>query len=81
MAPLSASAATGGLAGKSVLIVSGTRDPIVQPADTVRLKAMLEQAGAQVEHRTVPGGHELSQDDVPLAREWLEAQEAALPAA
>jgi phospholipase/carboxylesterase len=51
------------------------------PANAARLKAMLEQAGAQVDHRILPGGHELSQDDVDLARAWLQAQEAALPAA
>ena len=50
-------------------------------ANAARLKAMLEQAGAQVDHRILPGGHELSQDDVDLARAWLQAQEAALPAA
>jgi predicted esterase len=42
---------------------------------------MLEQAGAQVDHRVLPGGHELSRDDVDLARAWLQAQESALPAA
>jgi phospholipase/carboxylesterase len=81
MVPLASPEVSRGLAGKAVLIVSGARDPIAPPANTVRLKAMLEQAGAEVEHRTLPGGHELSQGDVNLAREWLQAQEAALLAA
>src|SRR5436190_14078398 len=81
MVPLSASAATGGLAGKRALIVSGAHDPIAPPANGARLKAMLEEAGAEVAHRIVPGGHELSQADVTLARQWLQAQESALPAA
>jgi phospholipase/carboxylesterase len=81
MAPLQSSGAAGGLEGKAVLIASGARDPIATPANAARLKAMLEQAGAQVDHRIVPGGHELSRDDVDLARTWLQAQEAALPAA
>jgi phospholipase/carboxylesterase len=57
------------------------RDPIAPPANAARLKAMLEQAGAHVEQRNLPVGHELSQSDVNLAREWLEAREAALLAA
>jgi phospholipase/carboxylesterase len=81
MVPLASPEVSRGLAGKAVLIVSGARDPIAPPANAVRLKAMLEQAGAEVEHRTLPGGHELSQGDVNLAREWLQAQEAALLAA
>ena len=81
MVPLASPEVSRELAGKAVLIVSGARDPIAPPANAVRLKAMLEQAGAEVEHRTLPGGHELSQGDVNLAREWLQAQEAALLAA
>jgi phospholipase/carboxylesterase len=81
MVPLASPEASGGLAGKSALIVSGARDPIAPPANAARLQAMLEQAGAEVEHRTLPGGHELSQGDVNLAREWLQAQEATLLAA
>ena len=78
MVPLASPEVSRGLAGKAVLIVSGARDPIAPPANAVRLKAMLEQAGGEVEHHTLPGGHELSQGDVHLAREWLQAQEAAL---
>ena len=66
-----AGAATGALAGKPVLIVSGARDPIAPPANAARLKATLEQAGAQVDHRILSGGHELSRDDVELARTQL----------
>ena len=79
MTPLSNPGAKGGLAGKAALIVSGARDPIAPPANAARLKAELEQAGAQVEHRTLPAGHELAQGDLDLAREWLQAQEAAIP--
>ena len=81
MMPLQSPGATGGLAGKAVLIASGARDPIAASSNAARLKAMLEQAGAQVDHRILPGGHELSRDDVDLARAWLQAQESALPAA
>jgi phospholipase/carboxylesterase len=77
MAPLASAEPSGGLAGKTVLIVSSARDPIAPPANAARLKIMLEQAGAQVEHRTLPAGHELSQGDVDLAHKWLESQEPA----
>jgi len=80
MAPLAKAETTEGLAGKRVLVVSGARDPIVPPANAARLKAMLERAGAQVEHQILPGGHELSQADVTFARQWLQANEAALAA-
>ena len=81
MVPLSKAEAGSGLAGEAVLIVSGARDPIVPPANAARLKAMLEQTGAHVDHRIVAGGHELSHEDVVLARDWLHAQETAFPAA
>jgi phospholipase/carboxylesterase len=80
MAPLANPEASGGLAGKRALIVSGARDPIAPPANAARLKAMLERAGAQVDTKVLPGGHELSQADVTLAQQWLQANETA-PAA
>jgi phospholipase/carboxylesterase len=80
MVPLSDPPPADGLGGKAVLIVSGARDPIAPPANAARLKAMLEQHGAEVDHRILAGGHELSQSDVALARAWLEAQDAALAA-
>lgn len=58
--------------GKSVLIVSGARDPIVPLDSARRLAGLLQSAGMIVEHRIVPAGHELSQADVELARSWLQ---------
>jgi phospholipase/carboxylesterase len=69
------------LAGKAALIVSGARDPIAPPANAARLAAVLTAAGAQVDHRTLGSGHELSQADVALAREWLVGRETTLAAA
>jgi phospholipase/carboxylesterase len=80
MTPLANPPANNGLAGKAVLIISGERDPIAAPANAAGLSAMLERAGARVEHRVLPAGHELSQADVALARDWLTANEAALAA-
>jgi phospholipase/carboxylesterase len=64
------------LSGKPVVILSGDRDPIIPAVNAGRLAAVFKQAGAAVEHRTLPVGHELSQADVSLARAWLEKNEA-----
>jgi len=81
MVPLSDPPAAASLAGKAALIVSGARDPIAPPSNAARLKDMLEAAGAAVNHRIVPSGHELSQADITAARQWLVAHEGALAAA
>jgi phospholipase/carboxylesterase len=64
------------LSGKPVLILSGAADPIIAPEGAARLASSLKAAGAAVEHHTLPAGHELSQTDVTLAREWLAKREA-----
>jgi phospholipase/carboxylesterase len=79
MAPLANPPAQQGLSGQEVLIVSGARDPIAPPANAARLKAMLARAGAQVDTQVLPGGHELSQADVTLAQQWLQANAAPAP--
>jgi phospholipase/carboxylesterase len=60
------------LAGKPVLIVSGQSDPIIPPSNSQRLAAMLASASADVRHRTLPVGHQLSQADLTVAKQWLE---------
>jgi phospholipase/carboxylesterase len=64
------------LAGKSVLILSGLRDPIIPSENGEALAAMLSSAGAEVDRRVVPVGHELSQADLSLARQWMTSREA-----
>jgi phospholipase/carboxylesterase len=59
------------LTGVPVLIASGARDPMMSPQGAARLAAVLQQDGAAVTHRTLPSGHELSQTDVSLAKQWL----------
>jgi phospholipase/carboxylesterase len=61
------------LEGTPVLILSGARDPIIPAANAARLAAALEVAGAVVDHRTLPVGHELSHLDVKIARGWLDS--------
>jgi phospholipase/carboxylesterase len=72
MVPLSAPPAAD-LSGKRVLILSGSADPIVPAENAGRLAAMLAHAGAEVDHRTLPVGHGLSQADVNLTRAWFDA--------
>jgi phospholipase/carboxylesterase len=64
------------LNGKSVLILSGATDALISLDGAERLVATLTDAGANVTHRTLPVGHELSQADVSLARKWLDEQSA-----
>ncbi|MGY8668633.1 alpha/beta hydrolase [Bradyrhizobium sp. UFLA05-109] len=70
MAPL-AKPPQADLAGKSVLLLSGQHDPIVPPDNIEGLAKTLVESGARVEGRVLPVGHQLSQLDVNLAREWL----------
>ena len=64
------------LSGRSLLLVSGQHDPIIPPANSERLAAMLTSAGADVTRRVLPVGHQLSQTDIGIAREWLTQAEA-----
>ena len=61
------------LTGKSVLLSQGRADPLVPVASAERLGEILRNAGASVELAWQPGGHQLSQGDVKVAREWLHA--------
>jgi phospholipase/carboxylesterase len=71
MVPLAAPDAAD-LTGKSVLLLSGGGDPIVPAENAARLAGMLTRAGAVVRHETLPAGHGLSQEDLAIARDWLE---------
>jgi phospholipase/carboxylesterase len=59
------------LSSKAVLIITGGSDPMMSPEGAAKLAARLQQYGAVVEHRTLLVGHELSQADVSLAKQWL----------
>jgi len=61
------------LSGKSVLVVSGTQDPIIPSANATTLVSQLREAGAAVDHRLLPAGHNLSNADVNAASQWLKA--------
>ena len=59
------------LAGKGVFLSSGKLDPIVDAENAAALAQMLRQAGADVTHKSLPNGHELTRVDIDDAREWL----------
>ena len=59
------------LSGVPVFLTGGRADPIVRPAETERLAALLREAGADVTLRWQPNGHTLSPQEVDEARRWL----------
>jgi phospholipase/carboxylesterase len=64
------------LEGRSMLILSGATDALMSLDGATRLAAALTESGANVTHRTLPVGHELSQADVSLTRKWLDERSA-----
>jgi phospholipase/carboxylesterase len=70
MVPL-AEAPPAKLAGTPVLILSGSKDPIVPAENAKRLAVMFTQAGAELEHQTLPTGHGLTMDDISRVKAWL----------
>ena len=59
------------LAQKPVLIISGASDPIIPASNAVLLATMLRNAHGDVQHETVPTGHNLTQNDITIASTWL----------
>lgn len=59
------------LGKKPILLLSGQADPIVAAANSARLAALLSEAGGRVTHKVLPAGHQMSQADVTLARDWI----------
>jgi len=59
------------LGSRSIFIGAGSFDPIVPASNTKELADLLRAAGADVTIRFFQSGHELSREDVEVAREWL----------
>jgi len=59
------------LSGKGVFLSSGKFDPIIGAENAAALAEMLRKAGADVTHKLLPSGHELTRVDIDDAREWL----------
>jgi phospholipase/carboxylesterase len=60
------------LGGKPVLLLSGKSDPFMPEASRQRLAALLTESGAKLTHHTLDAGHNLTQNDLYFATEWLE---------
>jgi phospholipase/carboxylesterase len=60
------------LSGKRVFMSSGLQDPIASKHETESLFYLLKGAGADVTLRWQATGHELMEEDVQAARQWLE---------
>ena len=59
------------LSDKHIFMSSGLRDPIATSQEAERLSGLLKQAGAVVDLQWQDSGHELIQDDIQTAKEWL----------
>ena len=71
MVVLDQPAPAGTLAGKRVLIASGTQDPIVPNDQPPRLAALLRAGGAAVSLHTSATGHGLANSDIAAAKKFL----------
>jgi predicted esterase len=60
------------LSGRSVLISNGDRDPLVSVQETQRLASLLRTAGADVTVIVRRAGHQLLQEDIAEATDWLQ---------
>jgi phospholipase/carboxylesterase/glyoxalase family protein len=65
------------LTGTKLLLAAGRQDPIIPPSGTMQLSEILTTAGAEVTLHWHNGGHELGQDDIDVARQWLRAWKPA----
>ncbi len=59
------------LAGAQLLLSAGKHDPIIEPAETGRLVALLQTAGAETTTEFLDAGHGLVPADLALAKRWL----------
>ncbi|HRI45183.1 MAG TPA: alpha/beta hydrolase [Fimbriimonadaceae bacterium] len=60
------------LTGKRVLLASGRADTLIPTHEASELAAILRQCGAEVDHAWADSGHRLTEDEVDLARDWLD---------
>jgi len=59
------------LAGKRFFVSAGRFDPIVPTANVEGLVAQMRERGGDVTLNWVQGGHELTREELELARDWL----------
>ena len=73
MVVLDQPAVPGSLAGKRVLLASGSEDPIVPDDHPARLAALLRAGGATVTLQSSAAGHGLAASDIAAAKKFLSA--------
>jgi phospholipase/carboxylesterase len=59
------------LSEKKIIILSGQYDPVVSKKQAEDLFSLLKNSGAKVEMQWQAGGHEITQNDVQVAKKWL----------
>jgi predicted esterase len=59
------------LSDKRIFMSSGLRDPIATRQEAERLSGLLKQAHAVVDLQWHNSGHELTQEDIHAAKQWL----------
>src|ERR671916_1319625 len=59
------------LSDKRIFLSSGSRDPIATRQEAERLYGLFKQASATVDLQWQNSGHELTQDDIHTAKQWL----------
>jgi glyoxalase family protein len=59
------------LAGVSVFIGAGERDPMASRETVERLESVLREAGAEVTMHWTPGGHAITKEELAAAQEWM----------
>lgn len=62
------------------LLVSGRTDPILPLPNAQRLASQLRGRAIDVRHEVLSAGHELTRNDIDLARDWLSASPTPTPA-
>lgn len=73
MVVLDRPAAPHSLAGKRVLLLNGTVDPLVPVDQPPHLAALLRAGGAEVAQEFLPASHNLTPGDIAAAQDWMAA--------
>ena len=62
------------LSSKRIFMVNGRVDPIIPVENANRLASTFREFGADVKHVMLETGHNLTREEIGLAKEWLESK-------
>jgi phospholipase/carboxylesterase len=65
------------LAGRPILLLGGSHDPIIPAGDLPQVAQQLSKRGAHVTVKTVQASHGLVGNDITLARQWLASRDGS----